>query len=431
MTYAVGNVRTAEIGINDAGMATPRTARKGDVPSRTLTSRIAPRSSFSDSGAKSAPFLPGSLDVVPLGHELNGLPQLGFAGSTAEGKAQKSALRLKAGDALMSTGNWGTPVEISGVQLKTEVAAQPHHFARSDASGVMLEKTLASTMEVYVDDAVDVDLDDDDALAGPFGPDDIPLIARHGEKRLLVTGSSGARRIMLRPSYASPQLLPSGARNYSVQLGMEEGDFGEPVATATWAKGVSDRLTAELRSELAMEATTVGASAYWTSPVLGQFSGSLVQSLNGMQPGARLLFGYDYARSSFALGGRGEYGTNEYASVGFSGEHFDTAGPRRVLEAYAGYYPAGATSALISYLDINRAEGDIRILESSLIRSAGRLGYAFISCLQAIAPEPFTALQVKLVKPFGHKDKPKPKTESEALARQKEEALGVSPPDSD
>src|SRR5204862_5245724 len=103
---------------------------------------------------------------------------------------------------------------------------------------------------------------------GPFSIANIPTVNGSGNVQLGVRDLFGREQIISQPFYASVNLLKAGLEDYSYEAGFERNnfgvesfDYGRAVASATYRRGLTDRLTGEVRGEAARDLGVTGVAA--------------------------------------------------------------------------------------------------------------------------------------------------------------------------
>ena len=196
------------------------------------------------------------------------------------------AKTLQLGDTIGSSGIWGRPVRYGGLRWGTNFATQPY-FVRLPLPAIGGEAALPSTTELYINGI----LRQRGALPpGPFQLSQLPAVTGQGEARLVVRDILGREQVITQPFYASSLLLKEGLRDDSYELGfvrnnfgLRSSDYGRFVAAATLRKGVTDRVTTELRGEVLRKQQTagVGASVITPLPLLVTAAAALSRSEAG------------------------------------------------------------------------------------------------------------------------------------------------------
>jgi outer membrane usher protein len=305
-----------------------------------------------------------------------------------------SRRRLRAGDSATRSGNWGRSVLFGGLQFGTDFSLQPH-FVRFPTPQLSAEASLPSTLDVFVNDAL---RSRQDIEPGPFTITDLPLVTGGGQVRAVVTDLLGRQHVIEQP-YS----------DYSAEVGLVRRGFatknfsyGDPLLTGTWLHGLSDTLTMEVHSEATPDLATLGTSLFWTAPRVGEISGSLAGGLNNEGLGHLYIFGYDYLGTRFSVGGRAEFASSGFASLGrFVSRDSDSHPPRHTFQAYAGFYAGAQGSFSLSYLDIDQQQSDLRLLNASYSRNLGNKGFLQISLLHTIDPGSDSSIQLTWTKPVG------------------------------
>jgi outer membrane usher protein len=161
-------------------------------------------------------------------------------------------------------GAWGRSVRFGGVQYSTNFATQPGYITfPSIASGG--QAALPSTVDVFVNNAL---VAQKTVLPGPFSITNIPTVNGSGNVRLVVRDLFGREQVISQPFYASVNLLKAGLEDFSYEAGVERsnfgtesGDYGHAVASATYRRGLTGRLTGEIRGEASRDLGVAGIAA--------------------------------------------------------------------------------------------------------------------------------------------------------------------------
>jgi outer membrane usher protein FimD/PapC len=175
-----------------------------------------------------------------------------------------TARRLVLGDSLTQAARWGAPARFAGISWGTDFSLQPE-FVTFPTPVMRGESTLASSVDVYINDALRFQTQ---IPAGPFRITDIPVITGEGTARTVVRDLLGREQSVVTSFYSAPELLRSGLDKYGVEAGLLRKNFGgdqeryeDPFVAAGYSRGLSDRVTVSVRSELGSEQQSIGASA--------------------------------------------------------------------------------------------------------------------------------------------------------------------------
>jgi outer membrane usher protein len=230
-----------------------------------------------------------------------------------------TARRLVLGDSLTQAARWGAPARFAGISWGTDFSLQPE-FVTFPTPVMRGESTLASSVDVYINDALRFQTQ---IPAGPFRITDIPVITGEGTARTVVRDLLGREQSVVTSFYSAPELLRSGLDKYGVEAGLLRKNFGgdqeryeDPFVAAGYSRGLSDRVTVSVRSELGSEQQSIGASAMMANAGFGQSEGALAFSDGGEGPGALGRIAQEYRSSQFTVGGVVTAATPDYRIFG-------------------------------------------------------------------------------------------------------------------
>ncbi|HEY2627601.1 MAG TPA: fimbria/pilus outer membrane usher protein, partial [Usitatibacter sp.] len=204
---------------------------------------------------------------------------------------------LRVGDATTRSGTWARAVYFGGVQFGTNFALTPG-FVSQPIPSLRGLSTAPSTVELYVNDVL---RQVSNVPTGPFAIDNFPIVSGSGEARVVVRDLLGRETVVVSPFFASSQLLAKGLNDWSVEagkvrrdLGLVSDDYGEPFASGTWRRGMTDSLTLEGHAEVTSHMKNAGATAIQVLPF--QFLGTFTvagSNMDGVGSGSSWLFGLD------------------------------------------------------------------------------------------------------------------------------------------
>jgi outer membrane usher protein len=170
---------------------------------------------------------------------------------------------LRIGDSLTNPGGWGRTLYFGGVQWGTDSTTQPSlvTFPQSTIRG---EAVLPSVAELYVNQSLRWS---QQVPAGPFEIRNPPLPSGPGQFTLVVRDVLGRDTSMSASYFASPRLLKPGLAEYSISAGLGRNSlgsrsfaYGRGIATGSYRRGLSNRFTAEVRSEFTSSLRATGVS---------------------------------------------------------------------------------------------------------------------------------------------------------------------------
>lgn len=211
---------------------------------------------------------------------------------------------LRVGDSISRPGAWGLPLRFGGLQYGTNFATQPG-FVRFPIQSASGSAVLPSTVDVFVNNAL---VSRSQVPPGPFSITNIPMVSGSGDVQLVVRDLLGREQVIVQRFYGSSELLKAGLDDWSVELGaarrrfgVQSDDYGAAVGGATWRRGLTDGLTAELRGEAEADTQAAGASALGRVGELGMLTATWAASRS--PAGAGQLLGYGFEHTSRRLSG--------------------------------------------------------------------------------------------------------------------------------
>ena len=183
---------------------------------------------------------------------------------------------LRIGDSYNNTGAWGRGVLFGGVQYGTNFSIRPD-FVTLAMPSVTGKALLPSTVDIYVNNAL---RSRQKVSTGAFSIQNLPLISGAGDLQVVVKDMLGREQLITQSFFSSPQLLREGLVESSFEFGWirqnygsVSNDYGDPLASTTWRKGLGPRLSAEWRAEVQKDTATAGASAALAVPAAAQCTG--------------------------------------------------------------------------------------------------------------------------------------------------------------
>lgn len=321
-------------------------------------------------------------------------------GSAGSGGAAGGVLRLdttwtldrpadratwRVGDTISRAGSWGQPVRLGGVQYATNFGTQPGFvtFPLPSFAGVA---AVPSTVDLYVNDALRLR---SDVPAGPFTMPEMPVVTGSGEARVVVRDLLGRQQTILAPFYASSQLLRTGLRDFSYEVGAlrsnfgrTSADYGALVAVATERRGLSDTLTGEVHAEVARDRQAAGFGAAWLWPAAGVFSASVAASRGAQGSGGLLSLGFQRQAARFSFGGNLLGTSDGFVPLGLPS---DPRAPRRLAQAYASYSTRGYGTFAMNYVRQDlRDRPNVELVGASYSIALGRLGLLSLTLLRDV-----------------------------------------------
>jgi outer membrane usher protein len=168
---------------------------------------------------------------------------------------------LRLGDTMTSRGMWGREVYFAGVQWGSNDALSPGLNTRAlpIVSGI---SSAPSTVELYVNDAL---RQTSKVPTGPFTIDNFPMVTGAGEARIVIKDILGRETVMVQPFLTHQSLIAPGRNEWSVEaglprynIGIENADYGKPLASGFWRHGWSTSVSSEFKLEASRERSATG-----------------------------------------------------------------------------------------------------------------------------------------------------------------------------
>ncbi len=255
---------------------------------------------------------------------------------------------LKFGDSNGRSGVWGRPMRFGGVQFGTNFATQPG-FVTIPLPSFAGESALPSTADVYLNG---IRMMSQGIMPGSFQLNNFPFITGSGEAKIVVRDMLGREQVITQPFYVTSNLLRPGVEDYTVELGfirnnfgMDNANYGRPMAVGTQRKGFSDKLTAEWRAEVLPDQQTAGLSAIYIPPLPVALTAAVAASTSRKGSGDFLLLGMDHQSfGGINFGVRGQFASKYFTQIGS-----DIPGQSRQFSATMGLFTQSASSFGVSY----------------------------------------------------------------------------------
>ncbi len=227
--------------------------------------------------------------------------------------------RFRLGDSISRAGILGRSVRFGGIQWGSDFSLQPDliTFPMPNVRGLA---RLPSAAEIYVDQSLRAR---QDVPAGPFELTHLPVVSGAGELQLVLRDALGRSQIVSYPFYASPLLLREGLSDYSLQGGWLRQSFGAVSAAyddgflaGTLRRGLSDRLTAELRADALSGQQTVGTALTGAAPGFGAWTAGISASHSARGIGTLTVLAHEYLSRSWSFAAEARFGSPAFVQLG-------------------------------------------------------------------------------------------------------------------
>ncbi|WP_051240193.1 fimbria/pilus outer membrane usher protein [Arenimonas composti] len=199
---------------------------------------------------------------------------------------------------------WTRPVRMAGLQWRRNFATRPD-LVTTPLPQFSADATLPSSVELYVNNVRQFGSEVQD---GPFVLDAVPTIGGAGVAQLVVTDALGRTTTTSVPLYVDARRLAVGLSDFSIEAGVLRRGWGAddgygdiPAASASWRRGVRDRLTVEAHAEATRGLWLGGAGAVWSpGNRWGLVTAALARS-GGDHSGWQRSLGYQWHAPAWGL----------------------------------------------------------------------------------------------------------------------------------
>ena len=290
---------------------------------------------------------------------------------------------VRVGDSISEAASWGGAVHFGGVQWSTDFTTQPG-FVTTPLAGVRGEAVLPSTLELYIDNALNMQTT---VQPGPFAINNLPLISGQGEARLVVRDILGQEQQIVTPYYSSPVLLRSGLSSFSYEVGavrdnygLESNDYGQGLAVGTQRYGFTDGFTGEVHGELLRDQQTAGVGGAWLAHESAVVNAAVSASHSARGGGELLQLGFSRQSRTLSFGASATLESPDYVQVGMAPGQL---APVRVLQGFVALpMPARGSLSLNYVQDDFRDQSPVHLLSSQASWPVGRNGFIGIYALK-------------------------------------------------
>jgi outer membrane usher protein len=257
---------------------------------------------------------------------------------------------LRIGDSFNATGSWGQGVLFGGIQYGTNFAIRPD-FISTAMPSVSGKALLPSTVNVYVDNVLRTT---QNVNAGPFSIQNLPAVTGAGTMQIVVTDLLGREQLISQPFFATPTLLRAGLVQDAYEFGwlrqnygLTSTDYGDPFATATYRKGLTDELTGEARIELQQNLAAGGLTAAHAIPGIDSVvqATAAVSGGSGLAPGVMGTLTYSYLGKLVSANLRMQLDSPTFRQLGSN-----LAGLPRQIDSAQVSAPVGKGTLSLTYL---------------------------------------------------------------------------------
>ena len=312
---------------------------------------------------------------------------------------------LVLGDTINVPATWGRAMQFGGIQYGTNFTTQPGFisFPSLAANG---QAALPSTIDVFVNNAL---VAQKTVQPGPFSISNIPAVNGSGNVQLVVRDLFGREQVITQPFYASVDLLKAGLEQFSYEagwerenFGTESNDYGPGFASATYRRGLTDELTAELHAEAMRDLGVAGAGASYLLNEIGVFSAALAGSGGGGKGGGLAALGFQRQTRSLSFSAAGAWSSRNFDLIGATP---DNPVPLRLWTVSAGYQADQYGSFGISYIaqDFRNGKTNEHLLAATYSVRLGPWAFFNVTGAKTFGAAGGTTLAASITIPFGER----------------------------
>ena len=231
------------------------------------------------------------------------------------------------GDTFSSVAMWGSSVGFGGIHIGTDFSTQPS-FDTAPLPSKKGIATLPSTVDLYVNNAL---ISRKNVDTGPFDITSIPIVNGSGNLSIVTTDILGRQEIIDIPYYASGEILKPNLHEYAIDIGflrhnygVDNFNYGDPVAVVKDRMGVNDIFTREFRGEFSYKQQAVGYSGtfIWKQFGVIDFSSAISK---GQKKGIGELASVGFQRSvsnQISYGGNIQITSTEFGLISIDENSF-------------------------------------------------------------------------------------------------------------
>lgn len=310
---------------------------------------------------------------------------------------------LRVGDAISSGGRWSRAIRFGGVQFGSNFATRPDLVTLPLLSAAG-EAVVPSTVDVFVNNQ---QVAQEQVPAGPFVIDRLPAISGAGDVRLVVRDTFGREQVITAPFYSSASLLQQDLSVYSIELGkvrenyaIESNDYGALLASGTYRRGLSDRLTMEAHGEFQQDGPrALGLDAALSIGTFGVVSVTAAYGADDADSGVLAALGFERSGRRFSINLRSQIAGDGFRQIGDT-ELTQRPKQQHIVQGSANFYRAGTLAlayATASYE--NEPSRDVGTLTHSI--SIRNIGYLSLTVSRTWSQDDSTNASLIFTAPLG------------------------------
>ncbi|MEN8130015.1 MAG: fimbria/pilus outer membrane usher protein [Pseudomonadota bacterium] len=305
------------------------------------------------------------------------------------------------GDGFTAASALAIPVRFGGVQWATNFSVDPG-FVSVPTTNIAGIAERQAVVEIFIDGALE---QTSEVPAGPFEIEQISGVTGQGEIQMVITDLLGRQQVIVQPYSLGPQNLAGGVADFSVESGVlrqnygkVSTDYGPGFASASYRRGLTDRITLGGHLEVASAFQAGGIEGAFALPRIGALGLIALCSTNTDDTGWRAGASYVYRARRYGFGIASEWTTRSFRQIGLAGDvlppaHVDRARFNLSMGSYGN-------------LGVSWANRELRGEDNQSVASTfytARLGPAtlILQGTRVYEPDPATTVGLTMVFPLG------------------------------
>lgn len=296
---------------------------------------------------------------------------------------------LRVGDAITRAGSWGRAARFGGLQYATNFATQPG-FITFPLPTLHGEAAVPSTVDLLINSARRAQ---QSVPPGPFALTNVPVISGLNQMQFIVRDVLGRERLVSQTFYSAPLLLRPGLDDFSFEAGALRRNYGrtdsrydDPVASATYRRGLPSGLTGELRGELGQG---LGAIGVGVDGVIGDWaSAGLTVAGSHSSAGTGVLTGARFerrVRSGLSFSLQTERGSTAFRQLGLADDASDALRRRTTASASLPLGEHGSIGAGYVFQQLQQGPAN-ELVSATWSQLMGRRAALSVSVIGTLSP---------------------------------------------
>lgn len=233
-------------------------------------------------------------------------------------QSEDHALRWTFGDVVTDALGWSSSVRIGGAQVARDFSVRPD-IVTYPLPSFAGQAAVPTTVDMFING---YKTSSNNLQPGPYSLSNMPFINGAGEAVIVTTDALGRQVINQLPFYVSSSLLKPGLSDYSLgtgalrrAYGVSNADYGPPVASGSYRRGINDWLTLESHAEGAQSLALGGVGSLLKLGRAGVMNGSWTRSRFAGTSGEQFSWGYQYNNRVSSVGMQRIWRGSQFANL--------------------------------------------------------------------------------------------------------------------